>query len=329
MGPLVNHALTASVELPSGRVMPRDIARAIGAAEQSLAREGRRVVHAAPVAYRLGYEQPIADPVGMLGDILKVDLQVVSAEAGPIRNLRHCLERSHLALAGMIPAAYASARAVVTEEEAQAGVLVLDMGAGMTGMALLAGGQLVFADSLAVGGQHLTADIAAAFSLSSREAERVKTLHASVFPTSELAERASSRRMPANTDFAAIAKADLSQITRIRLEQIFGEVCERLRSVDGLAPSFRRVVLTGGASEVIGAADLAGSILGKPARLGRPPAIPGMPEGGAGGALAASVGLLVHLLEDDQRPDRAVASEVLGQAQGYLARVGQWLRESF
>jgi cell division protein FtsA len=126
-----------------------------------------------------------------------------------------------------------------------------------------------------------------------------------------------------------ISKAELSDIARIRLEQIFTDVRERLRA-SGIAPmSGQRLVLTGGASELVGAAELAARIFGKLPRLGRPRAVSGLPRPEAGPAFAAPIGLLIHLLEDDLKPDAGLAPEIIATSHGYLARVGQWLRESF
>jgi cell division protein FtsA len=126
-----------------------------------------------------------------------------------------------------------------------------------------------------------------------------------------------------------ISKADLSDIARIRLEQIFVELRDRMRASGALPMSGQRLVLTGGASELVGAAELAAQIFGKQPRLGRPPAISGLPHPDAGPGFSAPVGLLMHLLEDDLQSDLRLTPEFIATSQSYLARVGQWLRESF
>jgi cell division protein FtsA len=326
-GPLLSENFTASVDLPAGSVTAHDMQRVMRAAREYAARGGKTVLHAAPCGYALGYESGITDPLGMIGDALKVDVHALSIEALPPRNLRHCIERSHLTLAGTYAAGFASGRAVITDAEAQSGVTCLDMGAGTTGVSVFAGGHFVYGDSLGMGGNHLTNDIADAFSLSLAEAERLKTLHTSVLsgPSDYGAAVTADED---HSSLGMISKADLSDVARIRLEQLFAEVRDRLRA-SGIAPmSGQRLVLTGGASELIGAAELAAQIFGKQPRLGHP-RLAGLPRQVANPAFAAPLGLLVHLLEDGHGVSVGVTPEIIAASQGYLARVGQWLRESF
>lgn len=331
-GPLFSHGFTASVDLPSGVVMPRDMGRVMRAAREYAGRGGKSVLHVAPYGYTLGYESGITDPLGMIGDALKVDVHAVAVEALPLRNLKHCIERSHLAVAGVSAAAFASAKAVITGSEALTGVTCVDMGAGSTGISVYSGGNFVYCDSVDLGGNHITNDIAEAFSLPLVEAERLKTLHTSVFAEMDT----HSEPVDADGDGGyfghyghSMAKADLSQVARIRLEEIFVTARERLRR-SGLAPlSGQRLVLTGGASELLGAAELAAQIFGKQPRLGRPPAVDGLPRQESRAHLSAALGSLAHLAEDDDSAGVSITPEIVAASQGYLARVGQWLRESF
>jgi cell division protein FtsA len=332
-GPLASQSFTASVDLPSGTVTVRDMDRVMRAAREYASRGNKTVLHAVPFGYALGYETGITDPLGMIGDMLKVDVHTVAADTLGLKNLKHCIQRSHLSVAGVSAAAYASGMAVITESEAQTGVTVLDMGAGATGVSVFSNGSFIYCDSVAIGGNHITSDIAQAFSVPLTEAERLKTLHASVFAAlGDVCEPVIAEPDDDyDTDLLArhISKADLSEITRERLEQIFVEVRNKLRT-SGVAPmAGQRLVLTGGASELMGAAELAGQVFGKQVRLGRPRPVAGLPRPEAGPAFSAPIGLLIHLLEDGLEQENSVAPEIIATSHGYLARVGQWLRESF
>jgi len=334
LGPLVSQTFTASVDLPSGAVTPRDMERVMHAASEYASQDGQMVFHTIPCSYALGYERSITDPLGMIGDTLKVDVHTVSADALPLKNLKHCIERSHLSVAGMSVAAYASGLSVITDSEAHAGVTCIDMGAGATGVSIFSGGSFIYGDSIEIGGNHITGDIAHAFSIPLVEAERLKTLHASVYAAGEdddyhaLGE-ADDNHHDGYAPSGRLSKAALSDIARLRLEQIFAEVRDRIHANGVAAMSGQRIVLTGGASELVETADLAAQIFGKQPRLGRPRAISGLPGPEAGPAFAAPVGLLIHLLDDDLKLESAVGPEFIAASQGYLARVGQWLRESF
>jgi len=330
LGPLTSQSFTASVDLPTGAVTARDMERVMRAASEYAARNGQMVLHSVPFGYTLGYESGITDPLGMIGDTLKVDVHTVSADALPLKNLKHCIERSHLSVTGAAVAAYASGRAVITDSEAHAGVTCIDMGAGTTGVAIFAGGSFIYGDSIDIGGNHITGDIAHAFSTPLIEAERLKTLHASVFAGGERGGYLPAGELDDDELMSAhLSKAELADIVRIRLEQIFTEIRDRLHANGVAAMSGNRIVLTGGASELLGAADFAAQIFNKQPRLGRPRAVSGLPGQETGPAFAAPVGLLIHLLEDDLRLESVVTPEIIAASQSYLARVGQWLKESF
>lgn len=332
-GPLQSDSFTASVDLPAGSVTVRDLHRVMRAAREYAGRGGKSVLHAAPFGYTLGYESGITDPLGMIGDALKVDVHSVSVDPLPARNLRHCVERSHLAVAGLSTAAFTSAKAVITDAEAMAGVVCIDMGAGTTGVSVFTGGHAVHCDMIALAGNHITNDIAEAFALSLAEAERLKTLYTSVLPAPsphhEILPPGDEDELYEELTFGQPSKADLSDVARIRLEEIFVEVRDRLRTSGVMPMSGQKLVLTGGSSELIGAAELAAHVFGKQSRLGRPKPATGLSKPDISPAFAAPLGLLVHLLDGDHGVGVSVTPEIIEASQGYLARVGQWLRESF
>jgi cell division protein FtsA len=329
-GPLHSDSFAASVDLPAGSVTGSDMHRIMRAARDYAARGGRSVLHCAPVGYTLGYESGITDPLGMIGDALKVDVHSVSVDPLPLRNLRHCIERSHLSVSSVSAAAFTSGKAVITDGEAQGGVTVLDMGAGTTGISVFTGGNLVHCDTIGIGGNHVTNDIAETFSLSLAEAERLKTLYTSLIPGHAAHHRGIGEDGEDELSFCQLSKADLSDVARIRLEEMFVEIRDRLRASGVMPMSGQKLVLTGGSSELIGTAELAAHVFGKQPRLGRPRPTAGMPNQDVNPAFSAPLGLLVHLLEDDHHSiGVGVAPEIIAASHGYLARVGQWLRESF
>lgn len=338
-GPLTSEIFTANVDLPTGTVTSRDMDGVMRVARQYASRTGKTVLHAMPFGYTLGYETGITDPLGMIGDTLKVDVHAVSVDSLVLKNVSHCIQRSHLTVAGVSASAYASGMAVVTESEMQTGVTCLDMGAGATGVSVFFNGSFIYCDSVDIGGNHITNDIAHAFSVPLMEAERLKSLHASVYVVPDeacqpvIAEHDDEHDHDDDHDADLlsrhISKAELSGIARARLEQTFVELRDRMQATGIDSMSGQRLVVTGGASELMGAVELAGQIFGKQSRLGRPRPVAGLPRPEAGPAFAAPVGLLIHLLDDDLTTESTGAPEIIAASQGYLARVGQWLRESF
>jgi cell division protein FtsA len=331
-GPLASESFTASAPLANGTVGERDLGRVMDAARHYAARSGWTVLHTVPVSYSLGALNYIRDPRGMIGDSLKVDVHSLSAHPLPLKNMELCIERCHLSVAGVGAAPYAAGLAVLSENEAEVGATVIDMGAGATGVAVFSEGRFIYGDVIPMGGAQITIDIARTFSIGLAEAERLKTLYGSVF-TGPLDHRdtvaCALAGEEADGHYVHPAKAELSALIRARLEYIFGQIRERLE-MSGAAPAAgQRLVATGGGSELLGVAELAAKVFNKTARIGRPRALIGLPELEAGPAFASAIGLILHLIDDDEGANVGLGERVRRNNGGYFARVGQWLRESF
>jgi cell division protein FtsA len=311
-------------------VASADSERLAAAGRNYAERGGRTLLHLERLAWHLDGAAGVANPRGMAGELLTADFHAVTVEELPLRNLLHVVERAHLSPAGVAPAAYASALAATTEAERQLGVTVVDMGAGSSTLAMLADGHLIAIDTIAVGGQHLTFDIARVLAAPFAEAERLKTLHGSV--EEEAAEDGemvtfalSGGPEPA---LAEAAKADINELVAGRITALLAQILERMERSGVADHAGHTVVLTGGGSQLRGLAGLAQDLLGRPVRIGRPEAAEGLPAVCCNPGLSTAVGLIPIALQpgvrlDDRRADAAT------QGAGYLRRVGQWLREGF
>jgi len=195
-------------------------------------------------------------------------------------------------------------------------------------------GRLVHVDAIAVGGKHITNDIARGLSTPVAEAERLKTVHGAV-----LAAPADEREVltlaaigeEARHGKDEVPRSALTRIIRPRVEEILELVRDRLNASGFAGLVGRRMILTGGASQLTGLADAARRTLARNVRLGRPVGVSGLPELARGPAFATAVGLLIYpeMAETDLTDvGRAPALQLTGTG-GYIARVGRWLRESF
>jgi len=330
-GRISSESFQASVAIESAGVRGADVDRVLAAGRDYATREGRTLLHALATGCHLDGGTKISDPCGMIADRLQVDIHSVAADEAPLRNLMLCVERCHLEIAGLAAAPYASAIATLTPDEAKLGATCIDIGAGTTTIAVFADGEFILADALAMGGHLITLDLAHAFSTPLEDAERIKTLYASAYPTPSDEREVVALPMVGDDDLPQhnnTTKAQIAEIIRPRMEEIFIQVRDRL-TAKGLAGSGSpRVVLTGGASQLPGLGDLATNILDAEVRLGRPRGVAGLP-GTADPAFAAAVGLLIF--SDRFAAERAFRIEepALATGTGYLARVGQWIRESF
>jgi cell division protein FtsA len=234
----------------------------------------------------------------------------------------------------VVAAPYAAGLSVLADDEADMGAIVLDFGGGTTCFSVFEGGHLVHVDGFAVGGHHVTMDVARGLTTRVSAAERLKILHGSAV-SSPADERDLFAVPQVDEDERDVAnhlpKSHLVRIVKPRIEEILELARDRLAAV-GFAPHpGRRLVLTGGASQLSGLPEQAGRILEGQVRIGRPLGIRGLPEAAKGPAFAASVGLLVypqvaHAEFFDMRSSGFFAGT---GTDGYISRVGRWLRDSF
>ncbi|NBC31545.1 MAG: cell division protein FtsA [Alphaproteobacteria bacterium] len=316
------------VDIAGHAVSDADIRQALKIDPDDLP-DDSELVHAIPVTYALDGNRGIRDPRGMFGDTLGLELHLVSTASGAMRNLATCIQRCHLQVDAFVTAPYASGLACLVEDEMQLGATVIDLGGGTTSVGVFFDGRLVFVDSLPVGGAHVTNDIARGLTTSITAAERLKTFYGSAV-TSPADDRELidvpliGERDPDQSNH--VPKSLLTGIIQPRLEEVFELVRSRLEASGFHRVAGRRVVLTGGASQMQGIQELARTVLDKQVRLGRPRTMPGLAEATSGPAFSAAVGLLAHA--DRHYADMAVVSRLEdGPAGGLLGRLGGWIRE--
>ncbi|MGD8354319.1 MAG: cell division protein FtsA [Methyloceanibacter sp.] len=331
-GRLKSDSFSAGVGLPSGAVGEDDVQRLLAGGRQYAARDRRAVLHALPTGFRLDDNDGIAEPRGMCGERLSVDLHTVTADEVATRNLILCVERCHLGVAGLVAAPYASALSVVTPDEAKLGVAIIDFGAGTTTLSVIADGHLLHTDAIALGGYGVTTDIARALGTPMEHAERLKTLHGSAFAT--LSDEREIIGYPCVTGVAPahnnqVTKAQLACIIRPRVEEILDLMRHRLASSGFPAEVAQHLVLTGGGSQLTGLVELASNMFGRPARLGRPRVMTGLPPAAAAPDFSAAIGLLLHWARGDEKLGTQTGQRFLRTGTGYFARVGEWIMENF
>jgi cell division protein FtsA len=332
-GRLASALFAAEIDVAGSAVSAGDIARVLAAGGRQSRRDGRAVLHSLPVSYSIDGANGIRDPRGMLGARFGVDMHIATADIAAARNLILAVERCHLSVEAMVASPYVAGLSVLADDEADLGAAVIDMGAGTTTMAVFLGGRFVHCEGFALGGLNVTMDIARGLNTGIADAERIKTLYGSVLiGGSDEADMIAVPPISGDEREQAqfVSRASLVHIVKPRVEEILEMVRDRL-AVSLFASEPRgRVILTGGASQLNGLPELAARILGRPVRTGRPLGIAGLPDSAKGAAFAAAAGLLVypqaaHLEHFEARGGRYL----MNGTGGYLARVGQWLRQSF
>jgi cell division protein FtsA len=332
-GRLGSERFVADIDLSGGVVSDAAMARVLAAASRHSVRGGRAVLHSLPIGYALDAATGIREPRGMLGQRFGVDMHMVTADVATVRNLMLAVERCHISVEAMAASPYVAGLAVLADDEADLGAATIDLGAGTTTLAVFSGGRFVHTDGFALGGLHVTMDLARGLNTRIADAERIKAIYGSVL-TGGSDERDMVTVPPVGDDEREppqfVSRAALVRIIKPRVEEILEMARDRLAHSPFASEPRARVVLTGGGSQLTGLADLAARILRRPVRIGRPLGLAGLPEAAKGPAFAVAAGLLVypqaaHLEHFEPRKTR----QLMTGTGGYMARVGQWLRESF
>ncbi len=329
-GQPASHNQSLEVLIGSHEIGERDVRRLLSQVHLPAETGDRDLIHTLPVGYTVdGHD--VVEPRGMYGERLGVDFHLVTAAAGAMRNLSVCVKRAHLDIADRVATSYASGLSSLVVDERNLGATLIDMGGGTTSISVFYEGHLVHVDSIPIGGNHVTSDIARGLSTPVSDAERMKTLigRAKARPNDEFdiidvpligeQERTTPNHVP---------RSILVGIIRPRIEETFELVRSRLEAsgVDKLAGG--RAVIVGGACQLDGVAEVAAEILNKKVRVGGPIRVAGLAESTGGPAFAACTGLLVHAAQTAASQTTAGNSAV-EQPRGGFGRFGSWIRENF
>lgn len=329
---VVSHSLKVELGIAGEAVTQRDLDDIMQEGRASVEQEDAEAIHVFCVSYTLDDVRNIHDPRGMVGQKLGAELHIVTAPASMIRNISNCLAHCHLNIAEFVSSAYASGLACLEPDEMQLGVTLIDMGGGITSIAVFSGGKNIFTDVVPIGGVHVTNDLAKGLSTSVAHAERLKTLHGGAVPTSSDEQAMIDVPQLGEEDGEdgsnLMPRSIMVGIIRPRLEEIFEIIRSKLEvaGVDEIAG--RRVVLTGGASQLLGTRELATRVLGKQVRLVKPKAISGLAESVSGPAFSSATGMLEYARRKALENINATPAGENPTAFSF-AGVIQWLKNNF
>lgn len=320
--------LTREMTIGGGAIRDPDIARLLQESREAAVSEERMLLHAIPIGYSVDGGPLLKEPRSMHAQTLGVKMHVVSAHEGAIQNLVNCVARCHLNVSDFVLAPYAAGLSSLVEDEKDLGATVIDMGGGTTSFSVFYEGAAVYGDCIPVGGHHVTSDIARGLSTTLHQAERLKTFYGSCLPApSDDREMIDAPQIGEEDDASPnrVPKSFLVSIISPRLEETFELVKSQLETSGAAGMAGQRVVLTGGASQLPGVRELAGRILGKQVRHGRPLKVSGLAEATGGPAFATAAGLL-HFAVDDCGEARTAPNQGNANHKGLMARVGGWFR---
>jgi cell division protein FtsA len=252
------------------------------------------VLHANPALYTIDGVDGVQQPIGLHANKLGVDIHVIAADPAPLRNVDYVIRSAHLGVKAIVASPVAAAVACLTEDERDLGVALVELGAGVTNVSLHVGGMLVGLRSIPLGAKDITDDIASAFAVQRRDAERLKCFYGSAMTSPRDNHEMIEARQIGSEEGAEplrITRAQLMTVVRQRVEELTAKIEEALKSLGFTGPVGRQVVLTGGGAELKNIADYMQGVLGRSVRVGRPKQITGLPDAHSGPAFSTLVGL--------------------------------------
>ena len=293
-GGLTSDVANVEVELGGHQVEQSDIDELLRGGRAAIDSGQRLVLHAHPALFTIDGVEGVKNPIGLHADRLGVDIHVVAADPAPLKNLDYVIRSAHLGVKAIVASPVAAAIACLTQEERELGVALVELGAEVTNVSLHAGGMLVGLRSIPLGAKDISDDIACAFAVQRRDAERLKCFYGSAMTS----PRDNHEMIEANqigaedgAEPTRITRAQLMTVIRQRVEQLTGEIDAALKSLGFTGPVGRQVVLTGGGAELKNIADYMQGVLGRAVRIGRPRTITGLPDAHSGPAFTTLVGL--------------------------------------
>ncbi len=322
-GGLDSHVIPVEIDIGGHQITKDDMTRLMAEGRTRIEPGARSVLHASPALFAID-GTGVEAPLGFHADRLGMDIHVVTADTPPIRNLDLAVRSAHLGVRTMVASPVAASYACLVKEERDLGVALVEIGAGVTNIAVHVMGQLIGVATVPMGAGDITNDIAAAFATKRVHAERLKVLYGAAI-TSPKDNHEAIEILPISDDDNAeprrLPTAQMIGVIRHRLDALFGEVAKALVELGYVGPQARQVVLTGGGAELKAITDFAAGVLGRSVRLGRPRGLTGLPDAQSGSAFSTLAGLALFAAADVQdlyhaRSGKPVAAQV--------AYAGKW-----
>jgi len=318
-----------AIALKNREVSPADVRRVIDAARAVAIPMDREVIHIIPQEYIIDDQDGIKEPLGMSGVRFEARVHIVTGAVTSAQNIVKCCNRAGLEVADIILEPLASAEAVLTDDERELGVCLVDMGGGTTDIAVVANGAVKHTSVLALGGNHVTNDIAVGLRTPSAEAEKIKRKFGCAL--TGLVGKDDTIEVPSVGDRRprVLNRRILAEIVEPRMEELFtlvGQDLDRYGAHDLVASG---VVLSGGGSNLEGAPELAERVFGLPVRRGFPQETEGLVDALRDPAFATGVGLVLYASRrrDDLPRELDAADENLFAK--VTRRMKTWFKEFF
>lgn len=282
------------VAIRDREVSQNDVERVIDAAKAIAIPADQKILHVLPQEFIIDNQDSIREPVGMSGVRLEAKVHIVTGAVSAAQNIVKCMKRCGLATSDIVLEQFASSQSILTDDEKELGVCMVDIGGGTSDIAIFTDGAIRHTAVIPIAGDQVTNDIAIALRTPTRNAEEIKITHGCALQ--DLVDSTEMIDIPTIGDRAGrrISAKALAEVVEARYEELFSLAYEELRR-SGLENVIAAgIVLTGGASKVRGAKELAERVFNIPVRIGKPYNVTGLPDIIHNPIYATGVGLLVY-----------------------------------
>ncbi|UXR64439.1 cell division protein FtsA [Bdellovibrio bacteriovorus] len=289
------------VAIKNREVTASEIDRVIEAAKAVAVPADRSVLHVLPREFKVDGQDGITDPIGMSGIRLEANVHIVTGGQSAINNTVKCVEKAGLKIAGLVLSQLASATSVISNDERNLGVCVVDMGGGACNAVYFVNGSMAHSSVIPVGGQHFTHDVAVGLRTPQVAAEELKKKHGCAMASMVNENETIEVEGVGGRKSRVIPRKDLADVIEARAEETLNLIANDIR-MSGLMPMLGSgIVLTGGASNLDGLVEMGEFVFDIPVRRGAPREIGGLTDVVKSGEFSAAVGLLMYALA--QRKD--------------------------
>jgi len=315
------------VAIRNREVTQADVEQVIEAAKAVAIPADQRILHVLPQEFIVDGQESIRDPIGMSGVRLEAKIHIVTGADSAAQNIIKCVQRCGLAVEDVVLEQLASSLAVLTEDERELGVCLVDVGGGTTDIAVFCGGAIRHTAVIPIAGDQVTNDIAVSMRTPTQYAEDIKLRYACAL--SQLANPDESIEVPSVGDRPArrLARQTLAEIVEPRYEELFNLIREELRRSGFEELIAAGLVLTGGSARMEGAIELAEEIFHVPVRLGVPAQVDGLGEVMRNPIYSTGVGLLQFARENTIGAGRV--GMLAGNVAGMYDRMRSWFKGYF
>lgn len=300
-----------------------DVERVIEAARAVAIPADREIIHVLPREYTIDAQNGIKVPVGMTGVRLEAEVHIVTAATTAVRNINRAVNRCELEIEALALESLASSYAVLTDEEQEMGVAMVDVGGSITNIAVYCDGSVRHTSSIPIGAKNVTNDVAVGLRTPVEQAEEIKLAHGAALPSMVDPNEMISVPGVGSRASREISRHVLASIIGPRMEEIFSMAQREIKKANAPETLAAGVVLTGGGALIAGAAEMAEQIFDMPVRIGFPRGYDGLQELAGSPIHATGIGLIHYGMKfGSERPTRS-------KTRGLFKKVERWFDEHF